>query len=273
MLDKLNDSLSIPYNKSKEEVWKAISHSIESKPAKTRRLNFGKVRMVWAAAMIALLVGVGLFLRFYHYTVETKPGQIANFFLPDGSEVILSPESEAAYYPLWWAYSRNVTLKGEAFFKVQKGKKFSVKSARGITTVVGTSFDIYARTDNYRVVCYTGKVSVKARESKQKIILTPGEKAEINKQGDIAFSKEKIANQAMSWINNQFIFTSEPLASVFDEMARRYDVKIIMEKPYKENYTGNFSTNIPVEQALSIVCKPFGLTFTKQEERMYVIKK
>ncbi|RLD85201.1 MAG: iron dicitrate transport regulator FecR, partial [Bacteroidetes bacterium] len=93
------------------------------------------------------------------------------------------------------------------------------------------------------------------------------------KQGDIAFSKEKIANQAMSWINNQFIFTSEPLASVFDEMARRYDVKIIMEKPYKENYTGNFSTNIPVEQALSIVCKPFGLTFTKQEERMYVIKK
>ena len=273
MLDELNGSLSIPYNKTKEEVWKALNKNIKSNPVKTRRLNYRKVRMVWAAAMIALLVGFGLFLRFYHYTVAAKSGQIANFFLPDGSEVILSSESEAAYYPLWWAYSRKVTLKGEAFFKVQKGKKFSVKSARGITTVVGTSFDIYARADNYKVVCYTGKVSVKARESKQKIILTPGEKAEINTRGEIAFSKEKVTNQAISWINNQFVFTSEPLPSVFDEMARRYNVKIKMDEPFEEKYTGNFSTNMPVEQALSIVCKPFGLTFTKQEGRLYVIKK
>ncbi len=273
MLDELNNSLSIPYNKSKEEVWKAISHSIESNPVKTRRLNYRKVRMVWAAAMIALLIGFGLLLRFYHYTVEAKSGQIANFFLPDGSEVILSPESEASYYPLWWAYSRKVTLKGEAFFKVQKGKKFSVKSKRGITTVVGTSFDIYARTDNYRVVCYTGKVSVKARNTKQEIILTPGEKAEINTKGEIAFSKEKISKQSIAWINNQFVFTSEPLQKVFDEIARRYNVKIVLSKSFKGNYTGNFSTAVPVEQALSIVCKPFGLTVIKQGSSTYIINK
>jgi len=273
MLDELNDSLSIPYSKSKEEVWQAINKNIENNPVTIRRLNYRKVRMVWAAAMITLLVGAGLLLRFYHYTVEANPGQIANFFLPDGSEVILSPESEATYYPLWWAYSRKVTLKGEAFFKVQKGNKFSVKSKRGITTVVGTSFDIYARTDNYRVVCYTGKVSVKARESKQEIILIPGEKAEINTKGEIAFSKEKVSKQSIAWINNQFVFTSEPLQKVFAEIARRYNVKIILNKPFKANYTGNFSTSVPVEQALSIVCKPFGLSVTKQGNRTYVIRK
>lgn len=273
MLDELHDSLSIPYNKSKEEVWESINKSIQSKPVKTRRLNYRRVRIVWAAAMIALLVGSGLFLRFYHYTVGAKPGQIANFFLPDGSEVILSPESEATYYPLWWAYSRKVTLRGEAFFKVQKGKKFSVKSTRGITTVVGTSFDIYARSDNYKVVCYTGKVSVKARDSKQKIVLTPGEKAEINIIGEILFSKEKVANQARSWINNQFVFTSEPLPSVFNEMARRYNITIVYHASDTLSYTGNFTSAIPVEQALSLVCKPFGLSFSKQGEKTFVIEK
>ncbi len=272
MLDELIDSLSIPYSKSKEDVWASLSRQIENKPAKTRRLNYNKVRMVWAAAMIALLVGLGVLLRFYHYTVEAKPGQIANFFLPDGSEVILSAGSEATYYPLWWSYSRKVTLQGEAFFKVQKGKTFSVKSKRGITTVVGTSFDIYARPDNYRVVCYTGKVWVKARNSKQKIILTPGEKAEINPKGEIKFSKTTNPNQFTSWIKNQFVFTSIPVQSVFNEMARRFNVTITFEKPLEGNYTGNFPSDIPVEKALEIVCKPFGLSFEKKAGRTYVIK-
>ncbi len=272
MLDELNDSLSISYNKSKEEVWSEINKQIKNQPAKTRRINFSRVRMVWAAAMIALLVGLGVLLRFYHYTVEAGPGQIANFFLPDGSEVVLSPASKATYYPLWWNYSRKVTLDGEAFFKVQKGKKFSVKSERGITTVVGTSFDIYARQDNYRVVCYTGKVWVKARKSSRKIILTPGDKAEIDAKGEILFSNEKAVGKYTAWINNQFVFTSEPVRLVFSEMARRYNVTILLKNAVTGNYTGNFSSNIPIEKALAIVCKPFGFTIEKQGNRTYVIK-
>lgn len=273
MLDELNDSLQIQYNKSKEDVWAAINKNIKNKPVKTHRLNISRTRMIWAAAMITLLVGLGVVLRFYHYTVQAKSGQIVNFFLPDGSEVTLSPGTEAAYYPLWWTYSRNVTLNGEAFFKVQKGNKFSVKSKKGITTVVGTSFDIYARPDNYRVVCYTGKVRVKARKSRKKIILTPGEKAEIDNKGNITFSKEKITGRYVAWINNQFVFTSEPLQSVFNEISRRYNISIAFEKAVKGNYTGNFSSDIPVEHALSIVCKPFGLSFKKSGERKFIIKK
>lgn len=271
-LDKLNNSLYIPYDKSSNEVWKSIQQKIDNKPVNVRKLHFSKVRFIWAAASIALLAGLTLTLRFYHYTVKADPGKIASFYLPDGSGVSLAPQSEVTYYPLWWSVSRIVKLKGEAFFKVQKGEKFSVRSDRGITSVLGTSFDIYARTDNYRVVCYTGKVNVKARSGKHQIVLMPGEKAEINSEGEITFSKETRPKQYVAWINNQFVFTSTPITAVLNEVARRYNVTVTIDKSVHGSYTGNFPASIPVEQALSIVCKPFGLTFVKQNDTHYVVK-
>jgi ferric-dicitrate binding protein FerR (iron transport regulator) len=271
-LNKLNESLSIPYQKSKEEIWQSIQQEMSKSEPKVIELNFRKMRMFWAAAVIVLLISSGLTIRFFHYTVESQPGQLATFFLPDGSEVSLAARSKATYYPLWWSFSRKVTLQGEAFFKVRKGKQFSVKSKRGITSVLGTSFDIYARNDNYRVICYTGKVSVKVRGNKNKIVLTPGEKAEINHLGEITFTKETKPGQFVDWLNNQFVFTSVPVQHVLEEMARRYNVTIIIDKPVTGSYTGDFSASTPVEQALTIVCKPFGLTFVKKDEHHFIIK-
>ncbi len=186
-LEELNKSLSIPYSKSREEIWEAVNRDTIEKPVQQKPVRLLRRRLLRLAAMIVLIVGSGVVLRYYHYTVVSAPGEMSAFYLPDGSEITLAAGSEASYYPLWWSVSRIVTLKGEAFFKVQKGEKFSVRSARGITSVLGTSFDIYARSDNYRVVCYTGKVNVEARKSKKQIVLTPGEKAEIDLAGDITF--------------------------------------------------------------------------------------
>jgi len=49
-------------------------------------------------------------------------------------------------------------------------------------------------------------------------------------------------------------------------------VQAYLEKAVSESYTGNFSAEIPVEQALNIVCKPFGLTFVKKDSNHFVIK-
>ena len=209
-LNDLNQSLSIPYSKSREEIWETLSKETVEKEPLTKPVRLMRRRLLRLAAMIVLVVGSGVILRYYHYTVVSAPGEMSAFYLPDGSEITLAAGSEASYYPLWWSVSRIVTLKGEAFFKVQKGEKFSVRSERGITSVLGTSFDIYARNDNYRVVCYTGKVNVEARKSNKQIVLTPGEKAEIDLAGDISFSKENKTGRYIAWLDNQFVFTSAP---------------------------------------------------------------
>lgn len=269
-LDNLHASMEIPYGKSRDEIWEAMQRKIAVEDKPVLHIRPVRVRLLWAATL-ALLMGLGSLLRFYHHTIRTVPGQMVTVTLPDESTAMLNAQSELTYYPLWWTFSRKVVLTGEAFFKGPHDRRFSVKSARGTVAVLGTSFDIYARKDNYRVVCFSGKVRVTSR-TKNRIILTPGEKAEVNPQGEIIFSKKIKASNYNAWTDHQFVFTATPIASVLAELVRRYNVKIDFEKAVNENYTGNFSAEIPVEQALNIVCKPFGLTFVKVDNQHFIIK-
>lgn len=270
-LDKLQASIEVPYSKSRNEIWEAMQQKMTAEEIPIRPVRPARRRLWLVAAMVALLLGVGVLLRFYHHTFRTAPGQMVTLTLPDGSTVVLNAQSRLTYYSLWWRFSPKVSLAGEAFFKGHHSKWFSVKSDRGTVVVLGTSFDIYARHDNYRVVCFTGKVRVTSR-TKNQIILTPGEKAVVSPYGDISFSKEIKTRDYNAWTNHQFVFTAVPLASVLKELARRYNVEIDLKKPVQANYTGNFSAEIPVEQALNIVCKPFGLTFVKINYRHFVIQ-
>ncbi|HDO06762.1 MAG TPA: DUF4974 domain-containing protein [Bacteroidetes bacterium] len=271
-LDDLHASMEVPYGKSRDEIWEAMQRKMTAE-VKPVRLWIHPVRMrfLWAAATLALLMGLGALLRFYHHTIRTAPGQMVTVTLPDKSTAVLNAQSKLTWYPLWWTFSKKVVFTGEAFFKGPHGKRFSVKSARGTVAVLGTSFDIYARKDNYRVVCFTGKVRVTSR-TKNRIILTPGEKAEVNTMGEITFSKKIKTSNYNAWTDHQFVFTATPIASVLAEMVRRYNVKIDLEKAVSESYTGNFSAEIPVEQALNIVCKPFGLTFVKVDNQHFIIR-
>ncbi len=270
-LNELQAAIEIPYEKTREEIWDTVQRKMAAEDKFVRPVRPLNIRYWRIAATLTLLVGLGALLRFYHHTIQTTSGQVATITLPDNSIAMLNGQSELTYYPLWWKISPKITLRGEAFFKGHHIHRFSVKSARGTVVVLGTSFDIYARSDNYRVVCFTGKVKVTSR-TKNYIILTRGEKAEVSPQGEIAFSKELRPDKYNNWTNHQFIFTAVPVASVLAEIAGNYHVKIDLEKTVNEKYTGNFSSNIPVEQALNIVCKPFGLTFVKAGHQHFIIK-
>jgi ferric-dicitrate binding protein FerR (iron transport regulator) len=269
--DNLHVSMEIPYEKTKEEIWEALQQKMAVEDNFVRPARPSGIRFWRIAATIALLVGLGALLRFYHHTIRTATGQLATITLPDNSIAMLNGQSALTYYPLWWKISPKIILSGEAFFKGHHTHRFSVESARGTVVVLGTSFDIYARNDNYRVVCFTGKVRVTSR-TKNHIILTRGEKAEVSPQGEITFTKDLKPGNYNAWTNHQFVFTAVPIASVLAELARNYNVKIDLEKTVNEKYTGNFPANIPVEQALNIVCKPFGLTFVKVDRQHFVIK-
>jgi len=270
-LDKLHTSLEVPYPKSRDEVWEAMQQKMAAEEVQTPRFHPAGKRLWLVAAALVLFMGLGAILRFYPHTIRTAPGQMTTVTLPDGSTVALNAQSKLTYYPLWWNFSAKVSLSGEAFFEGDHSQRFSVKSDRGTVTVLGTSFDIYARRDNYRVVCFTGKVRVTSRTRNQ-IILTPGEKAEVNPRGEITFSKEIKTRDYNAWKNRQFVFTAAPLTYVLNELARRYNVEIDLKKKVQARYTGNFSADIPVTQALNIICKPFGLTFVKTNHRHFVIQ-
>lgn len=264
------DRVEIPYGKSRDEAWLALEEKLsDPSRGRLRALRPG-LWLSGIAAGLLLLGGIFSLFRFYTKSVYSPSGQHITCELPDGSKAFLNAESRITYRPLWWGIAREVKFEGEGYFEVEKGKKFSVASKAGTTEVLGTSFNIFARDMEYKVTCITGKVKV-ISYSDAEVILGPEYSAEVSGNGDIRMTKAVDGSQTHSWVNNMFNFTSRPVELVFEEISRQYDVKIRLALPAGLLYTGHFSKNRPLEETLTLVCTPFGLTFARISDKEYEI--
>lgn len=274
MTEKENNffnKVELPFDKSKDEVWEMMAARLDKKPeSRTARLLPGRL-WIGLAATILVLAAIFSVMRFYTTTIHNPAGQHLTANLPDGSLVELNAQSTLKYHPLWWRFSREVGFEGEGFFKVQKGKAFKVISGLGRTIVLGTSFNIFSRDEEYKVSCFTGKVKV-VSNSEDEAILLPGYHAEVEQKGSIKVFKNHQAKEAVSWRDGMFSFTAVPLIRVIREIERQYAVSIDLNIQKDYDYTGFFSKNKPLEQVLDIICKTFGLTFEKKSDRHYLIK-
>lgn len=262
----------IEWDKSKEQIWAEMESRLDLAPETPVRTL--RPRMILSmAATLAVLIGLTLFMTLFTRTITVNPGNREMSTLPDGSTVRLNAESQISYKPLLWMVSRKVRLTGEAYFEGEHGRHFEVVSETGKTTVVGTSFNIYARGTTYAVTCITGKVSVMGAASREEVMLSGGQTAEIAGSGRPQLVETANAAQVMSWMDHRISLTSVPIRRVFEEIARQYGVAIAIPESLDYIYTGNFDCSMPVESALQTVCKPFNLNFVQNADNAYTISK
>lgn len=270
-LEKLNPKLGVDWDESKDEVWGAMEQRMQLEQPKDRIRVLMPVTMRWAvAAILVLLLGSGAFMRLYTQTQLVPAGEHRLVELPDGSKVQLNAESELAFHPYWWAFSRQVAMEGEAYFEVKKGSRFEVESDKGITAVLGTSFNIYARDESYRVACLTGKVQVSTADNNQLVILLPGERAELEPAGLKKMENE--GTESIAWTQNKFVFTAEKISAVFREIERQYNITIELDEGIDFSYSGNFEKSADVRLVLGYVCRPFNLKFTEKKAGLFRIE-
>jgi len=266
------EKAKVPYQRSKEEVWDELSGKLSEKPA--RKDSAPVVRMArrlmiaGIAASVLVFLSIGLFLRFHTERVSVPNGQHLTYYLPDSSKIDLNARSALSYNPYWWKFNRNIRFEGEGYFEVREGSTFTVNSQNGTTEVLGTSFNIYSRNEDYTVACITGKVKVKSR-SDESVVLGPGYEASVNEKGNISVEKKIRPEKAISWTEGMFNFTGMPLLEVIEEIERQYDVVILINEEPGLSYTGLFSMDKPVEEVLGLICKPFGLTFVEKSDGVY----
>lgn len=235
-------------------------NAVKQKMAAQKSERPARVIPLWGYAAIAasLLLFFGLFQMFYFSNVnQTGFGASEVLTLPDNSQVTLNAKSKLSY-PNLFQYNRTLCLEGEGFFEVQKGSAFTVETALGNVTVLGTKFNVNAHSDYFEVVCYEGKVRV---ESKGKIaILTPSER--------IRFYDHTVENWAdatdsrPSWISGETTFKNVPAQYVFNQFKNQYNVTIAYPEKIKDvKFTGAF-TNKNKETALKSICIPLNLKYT-----------
>jgi transmembrane sensor len=264
---------SIQWDKSKGQVWPELEQKMESMEAPAKTVYLRPRISIAAAAVLILLVGISVFMQLYTKTLSISPGQHGSIYLPDKSQVKINAQSTLSYKPMLWVFSRRVKFEGEAYFEIQKGKRFIVASDVGRTTVLGTSFNIYSRNDQYQVTCISGTVKVEEKTYDSEVVLNAGQQAKLDLRGALQVSSGINAEQTLSWMSNRFSFTSVPVKQVFEEVARQYDITISLQKDIDKTYTGTFNKSKSPDTVLDLVCRPLNLTFIRKSRNEYFISR
>ncbi|AMC11755.1 hypothetical protein Lupro_10950 [Lutibacter profundi] len=258
-----------------EKLEAPLDHSFKKIQEKIKNKSKSKVRKLYIGWFTSIAASVVLFIGLYsllgNNTVlfNTDIGEHKNVALLDGSEVILNSKSEISYNKKTWRKEREVTLKGEAYFKVQKGSTFTVKTLNGFVTVLGTQFNVIARDDFFEVVCYEGKVSVKNDSSST--ILLPGNSVRVL-NGKI-MEDYQVKQQSPSWILGESTFKSIPLKYVINALENQYNVSFDRSSIDESIiYTGSFDNN-NLEIALATVFKPTGIKYNKTAGKRILLSK
>ena len=266
MIEKIKH-FDVP-NDSSVKSYRAFKADLKDKNTPVIQLNTYK--MLFRIAGLFIIGASVYFLFFFNNltTVQTLASQQVTFELPDASSVILNADSKAKYSKKKWADKRQLSLNGEAFFKVAKGSQFDVLTSGGIVSVVGTQFNVKNRDHYFEVKCFEGIVSVNSNGKLQQ--LTKGNTYRIL-NGVVML--DSINNKQPKWIDNISSFKGVPLSEVLGEFERQYGVEIEVIKVDTERiFTGSFVNN-NLEQALASITIPFNLTYTKDNSNKITLYK
>jgi ferric-dicitrate binding protein FerR (iron transport regulator) len=251
-------------NTSKVSTFENLEKGLEQKPEPTFKWTKTLIRI--AAVFV---IGFGLYSLFnkdQHNTFETQLAQTEQVTLPDNSMVTLNELSQLEFNDNW-NKERSVNLKGEAYFKVAKGKRFDVKTTSGIVSVLGTQFNIIARDSIFSVICYEGLVQVNYNN---KITKLPAGKAYriINGKPE-AYDVAVIQPE---WLSNMKIFKEASIGDVFASIESHYNVKIIVEDVDNSIlFTGAFELD-NLDNALKATTKSLNLTYEINSKNVVIIR-
>ncbi|WP_298339187.1 FecR family protein [uncultured Algibacter sp.] len=211
------------------------------------------------AAILAVCFSLYYFTTTIDTTISTEYAQKTTIELPDASSVSLNAKSNLVFNKKDWKQDREVTLQGEAFFKVAKGSSFKVKTTSGTVTVYGTQFNVKQRDNYFEVICYEGLVGVTYNSQETK--LKPGNSFLIIDGKTIAKEKE---NRTMpSWLNNASTFRSLPYKTVIAEFERQYNVQVtLLGIDSNQLFSGSFAHD-NIELALKSITLPLHATYSK----------
>lgn len=201
--------------------------------------------------------------------------------LPDGSKVTLQPKSSLSYYEPFDRNSRNISMKGEATFKVAKDKHHPfIVSANGFTTTaLGTEFTVNTnKASRVTVKLLEGKVVVKTSPKSgmtmKDVYLVPGQQLSINTKlkENIIINFENPAKPVRpksilkTPLKEALEFNETPLSEVFESLSKRYHVEVAYDgieeaELQKLYFTGSFGATEKLNEILPAICNMNGLTF------------
>lgn len=226
-----------------DDAWTRLSKTIGSKEkprAVSRPLTSHYSTLLKIAASVCLLVVSGfLILRSLPEKtlqqatiVRTATGNNTRILLPDSSVVWLNSSSTLEYPAAFGNTSRNVVLKGEAFFDVRKGSKpFIVKTDNISVHVKGTKFNVraYKNDQTTRTTLQEGKVELQVSGKDKIYTMKPGDQVVLDTRLGNVTLRQVDPSDFSAWKEEKLIFENVKLGSIVSKMENRFGVDIELD--------------------------------------------
>lgn len=181
--------------------------------------------------------------------VLTVPaGEQYRLVLSDGTEVHLNASTRLRFPFHFGKGNREVTVEGEAFFKVAKdpARRFIVHTPHTQVQVYGTAFNVNTYQAQERTSLVEGSVWLQAADGRRSELKPGFQAAYSNDKGFdmLAFD----ADEVLSWMNGVYYFHKMPVTALAVEASRFYGVQFILES---DKFSGIATTGLMDRAKLS----------------------
>lgn len=250
----------------------------------SKRVGFKKISWLAIVASFILLISTTLFLtntykkESAHMAVVVERGNKAMITLPDDTKVWLNSNSSIEYNEDG-GQSRQLNLRGEAFFKVSKNEKkpFIVYMEDLEIEVLGTSFNAKVRDMSHVIETslVEGRIKIKSDALNQDHYLNPGEKAIYDKKLKLITVAKTDNILETAWMYNKLQFSSERFDDILLRLEDWYGYTILNQCPEISDdlITGTFKEE-KIDNALKVLLLQYkNMQYSKQRDTIIISKK
>lgn len=305
LLQAILDEKYVASDAEQQEVWTSIRRTLQQDKKEVNVVRWWNTALA-KAAVVLIAIGVSWAVwKFTHKPVQLAGSTIeaqaegmetatntgnrpTTIVLPDGTSIVLQPESTLHYAKDFSGGLREVYLKGEAFFEVRKDatRPFLVHTNEIVTRVIGTSFTVRNYQDrNIVVQVKTGKVSVFREKNKhdnnagdslvEGVVLTPNQQVEYE-HDKMKLTKSLVENPAllMPVPRLDFEFSDAQVVEVFDLIEEAYGVDIVYDREVMMNCQLNASlSDVPLNDKINLICKAIHATYEIIDSQIVIYSK
>jgi transmembrane sensor len=193
---------------------------------------------VWQLGLAASLLAVGAFAWLFvgaPATTEysTGVGEQRTVALADGSTVFLNTDSDVRVQ-LSRRLRRIELVRGEALFSVSHdpGRPFEVHALQGVTTAVGTQFDVELTRGGAAISVLEGTVTVGGRAAAlPPVAVSAGNGVGYSQEGAVSQLRPAEVNRIQGWRTQRMVFNDIPLDTALAEYNRYSRKPLVLSNP------------------------------------------
>ena len=251
----------------KETSWKEILLKVEGD---TRKKSIAHNFYWAAAASVLIMIGVVVW-RNSDSGYKTNDHEKLNIALDDGSSVTLNYKSTLELADDFGKEGRHVSLKGEAFFNVQKDKSkpFVISIGEYEVMVVGTSFNVNYKEKFAEVTVCSGIVRLQA--GNQFLNLKAGEKGIISPAGELSVV-EWDAND-FAWYSGTLVLKDKSIQQVAAILSKLFN-KTVEVSPSVASCTLSAKIEYEtIDDILVIIKETLGVEWKHDSHKIYIYGK